>query len=98
MEAAQPNPRHSVVTVRPAGVPIVATGMEVRKMGMLGFVPPLRLSSNMYGSPRVGYGFVCEAVFLCNMYTCKVLCHLNWCAVAAQFDETGICVALDVDF
>ena len=64
MEAAQPNPRHSVVTVRPAGVPIVATGMEVRKMGMLGFVPPLRLSSNMYGSLRVGYGFVCEAVFL----------------------------------
>lgn len=72
-EAAQPSPRHSVATGRPAGVQIVATGMEMRKMGMLGFVPPLDLR----GSPRVGYGFVCTAVFLCNMYTCRVPCHLN---------------------
>ena len=73
MEAAQPSPRHSVAMGRPAGVQIVATGMEMRKMGMLGFVPPLDLR----GSPSVGYGFVCTAVFLCNMYTCRVPCHLN---------------------
>lgn len=43
MEAAQPSPKHSVAMGKPAGVQIVGTGMETRRMGMSGFILPLHL-------------------------------------------------------